>query len=747
MSGRRPEETRVRVWTKRVRVWLRRVMPRVASVAVALFVVRVFASNTAFVKTGAGRLFNTLVVLLVLCSLVYYGAKSLRWAKRKLLWRVRRRLVITYLFVGLTPIVLLGLLGLLASILGAGQAMSRVVIIHVNTTERHTLDTARTLADAASQLPPTISEREAQRWLAERASLIRTTLPGARVAVWRGSIDDELHTLGQQSAAQLVSEPSDENSRGVGSDETPPGAPLPAWLAGQTEWSSFSFMPPGDSSPFGAPSVRALVRRGGAGAGATAVLLVVPVSRALVGQFRETAGINLRPYFLGAEDLDARTDGTSVSIGSTDKGRRREIRTDLDQFGENIEGVGNYIVVLPATNWVSGVTDTRLSFIFNFSWADARQQLLDRSTVGQLLQRLLLITAGLFLALELSALVAAAWMTRAVTGMVHKLYVATEFIKRGDFSHRIRTRSRDQLGELAVAFNEMSANIETLLAERVEHERLEREVEIAAEVQTQLFPRRVPTLSTAEMTGECRAARGVAGDYYDYIEVAPGRVAVALGDVSGKGVSAALVMSNLQAALRAQVGIIAERVKIAERAAAAVASVTGVEATLDAPCGVAGTDDACAVADIADQINAQLCRSTDDNRFATLFLALYDDRTRTLRYTNAGHNDALLIRADGAVEHLSEGGTLVGAFDFARYTEAQAELGAGDLLVVFSDGLSEAQNVAGEEYGEDRLAQFALTHRHLAADQLRSAIFDEVDAWTGGRERGDDQTVVILKAK
>ncbi|HEV2708355.1 MAG TPA: SpoIIE family protein phosphatase [Pyrinomonadaceae bacterium] len=742
MSG----ETRAQEWARRVRVWLRRVMPRVAVVAGALLVLRLFAAN-AFINTAAGRLFNAVVILLVLCSLLYYGSKSLRWAKRKLLWRVRRRLVITYLFVGLTPIVLLGLLGLLASVLGAGQAMSRVVIVHVNATERHTLDSARTLADAVSTLPPTTTQREAQAWLAERASLIRATLPGARVAVWRGSDDDDPHALGQGGAAQLADEPSDENSRGVGSDTTPVGAPLPAWLAGQTEWSSFSFVPPTDASPFGAPSLRALVRRGGAGARATAVLLVVPVSRALVGQFREMAGINLRPYFLGAEELAARTDGRSVRIGSTDNWRRREARTDLDQFGENIQGVGNYIVVLPATNWVSGVTDTRLSFVFNFSWADARQQLVAGSSVGQLLQRMLLITSGLFLALELAALAAAAWMTRAVTGMVHKLHVATEFIKRGDFSHRIRARSHDQLGELAVAFNEMSANIEALLAERVEHERLERELEIAAEVQAQLFPRHVPSLKTAEMTGECRAARGVAGDYYDYIEIAPGRVAVTLGDVSGKGVSAALVMSNLQAALRAQVGIIAERVKIAERAAAAVAGVTGVEATAEAPCGVAGTDDACAVADIADQINSQLCRSTDANRFATLFLALYDDHTRTLRYTNAGHNDGLLVRTDGSVEHLREGGTLVGAFDFARYTEAQTELRAGDLLLVFSDGLSEAQNVTGEEYGEERLAQLAVAHRHLAADQLRHAIFNQVDAWTGGRERGDDQTVVILKAK
>src|SRR5918912_3019019 len=121
----------------------------------------------------------------------------------------------------------------------------------------------------------------------------------------------------------------------------------------------------------------------------------------------------------------------------------------------------------------------------------------------------------------------------------------------------------------------MSATVSSLLEERVKRERLEREVEIAAEVQAQLFPRRVPDLVTVEVAAECRAARGVAGDYYDYVEIAPGLVAFALGDVSGKGLSASLVMSNLQASLRAQTTITAERMEIAERAVAAASASTG----------------------------------------------------------------------------------------------------------------------------------------------------------------------------
>jgi phosphoserine phosphatase RsbU/P len=359
---------------------------------------------------------------------------------------------------------------------------------------------------------------------------------------------------------------------------------------------------------------------------------------------------------------------------------------------------------------------------------------------------MLYICAVAFLLLELAALLSAAWMTRAVTGTVHKLYRATESVKRGDFSHRIRTRSRDQLGELALAFNDMSSNIETLLAERVEHERLKREVEIAHEVQAQLFPRSTPALGSATMTGECRAALGVAGDYYDYVEVTPGLVAFALGDVSGKGLSASLVMSNLQAALRAQVAIASERLGVAPPPTVAAAVGADGAQMAERPRGVTGADVGHVVSKMAASINGQLCRATDANRFATLFLALYDDGARSLRYTNAGHNAPLLVRADGSVERLWAGGTVLGAFDSAPFEEGRAQLSEGDLLVVYSDGITEALNAEGEEYGEARLAELAAGARAETVENIRRDIFDDVDRWTGGAERGDDQTLVILKA-
>ncbi|HYN83691.1 MAG TPA: SpoIIE family protein phosphatase [Pyrinomonadaceae bacterium] len=783
-----------------VRAWLRRVMPRVAAASGALLVLWLLLVNTRFDETTPDNLLDTLAFCGVLLTCVYFGARALLWAKRKLLWRVRRRLIVTYLFVGVTPIVLLGLLGVFSAYIASGQAMSRIVTAQVVTTERHALAHARSLADDFARLPQNASDEAVRAWLDARASALQPSLPGARVALWRApsrgaGAYEEAGRVGQTSEAEFASAPdASDEARGVGDDATAADSSLPAWLEGQGEWGGFTFLPPRtEGRRFGSPSVRAVVRREVRGRG-VAVALTVPVSRALVSQMRDTTGINVRPYFMAGQDLvvDQREDGSfsiksrgsergggRVSLGPTadagDDAARREDGERVDQFGERLDPGSSYFVVLPSTNWETGKRDARLAFMFSFSFREARNQLLGTTGVGRILQRILAIIAVAFLVLELVALLAAAWMTRAVTGMVHKLHLATEFVKRGDFSRRISTRSTDQLGDLALAFNEMSANIESLLAKRVEHERLERELEIAAEVQAQLFPRSVPALRTAEMVGECRAARGVAGDYYDYIEVVPGLITFALGDVSGKGVSASLVMSNLQAALRAQVAIIAERLKMSGQVAAvgvaavapsaASSSVTSSSAAASpttpssapsssastelaleaAPCGVTGIDTGCAVENMVAQVNHQLVASTDANRFATLFLALYDDGARTLRYTSAGHNPAILVRAGGHVERLDRGGTLVGAFEWARYEEAQIQLAPGDVLLVFSDGLSEAQSVTGEEYGEERLAEFAARGRHLSPGELRRAIYDEVDGWTGAQERGDDQTLVILK--
>jgi sigma-B regulation protein RsbU (phosphoserine phosphatase) len=742
----------------RFRAKLRSVMPRVAIVAAVLFILRNLLGGTfLFGSNPFGQILRGITVLVVGFTVAYYGYKALRWLKRKLFWRVRRRLAVTYLFIGLTPIVLLGVLGLLAAFGGSSQGMARIIVTQLNETDKQTIGAARGLGAELSQLPAGLNEKETQAWLDQRAAAIRQALPGARIAIWRGPAGSS--ALDTNIPASWTSVLADPNTDGVGGDRTSVGAPLPGWLAGKPEWNGLVFITPPDTDPaFAAPSFRALVSGQGQGR-RFAVLVAVPISRALVDRYQETTGMTLHPFFT-ASGLTVNTQGTTFEIRERSKTantstpdqqkiaeearQRRASGLRSDQFGQALPGT-MYVVVYPSANWADGETDPHLAFLFDWSWAAAGKQFMGPSNFGGLWWSLFKGVALVFLVFELLALLAAAWMTRAVTGTVHKLYRATEFFKRGDFSHRIKVRSRDQLGELATAFNEMSANIEVLLQDRVEREKLEREIEIAHDVQARLFPNIVPALMTVELAAECRAARGVAGDYYDYVEITPGVVALALGDVSGKGMSASLVMANLQASMRSQAAITSERLNMAERAMAAAVNTSGNQALARV---IADADIDGAISRQATNINRQLCASTDANRFATLFLSIYEDRTRTLRYTNAGHNPPILVRADGTTERLTEGGMMIGAFDFATYDEASVQLDVDDVLVIFSDGLSEAEHFeTGEEYGEDRLLAFAVEHRAMTAHELRNAIFTEVDRWSGAQERGDDQTLLIVKGE
>lgn len=747
MDGRAGMWERAAVWLGRARELFRRAMPRVALLAVALFLLRLFVRDTWVYNNTSLRLLGPVTLFVCAAVVLYFGLKLAVRLKRMLLWKVRRRLIVTYLFVGLTPVVLLLALGVLVAIGGSSQAMVRVVTVEIEATERQALEGAKSLAEALTKLPPDTSQREAQAWLEERAVLLRASLPGARVYAWRG---------GEDAPAELSSVDAREEARGVGPDAGEVREPLPRWLGGHAEWSGLAFLPPAEGSrtAFGTPSVRALARVVANGR-ASAVLLSVPVSRALISRYRESTGVNVRPFFVGVK-LEEGEQQSGVRVGyklddaaqeraPSENARERDgavIDLSRDQFGESVSPGDSfgfpYPVFLAATDWRSGEAAPRWAFVVDWSWVEGGKQFWSDAVLGPFLWQMLYVVAAIFLLLELAALFSAGWMTRAVTGTVHKLHLATESVKRGDFSYRIRTRSHDQLGELALAFNEMSANVEALLAERVGHERLKREVEIAHEVQAQLFPRSTPALKTANITGECRAALGVAGDYYDFMEVSPGLVALALGDVSGKGLSASLVMSNLQATLRAQVSIIAERLNAPVPAPAAQA--------FEMPCGVTGTDDGCLISRMVERINEQLCRSTDANRFATFFLALYDDGARSLRYTNAGHNAPLLVRNDGTVERLWTGGTVLGAFDGIGFEEGKTTLGEGDLLVVYSDGITEAQNSTGEEFGEERLVELLTKHRAETAENIRTRILESVERWAGSTERGDDQTVVILKA-
>ncbi|HET6374233.1 MAG TPA: SpoIIE family protein phosphatase [Candidatus Polarisedimenticolia bacterium] len=263
---------------------------------------------------------------------------------------------------------------------------------------------------------------------------------------------------------------------------------------------------------------------------------------------------------------------------------------------------------------------------------------------------------------------------------------------------------------LALENSRLASAVVAAVAQR---ERLVREVEIAREVQERLFPQTLPELAGLDFAGHCRPALGVGGDYYDFLSLPGGRLGVAIGDVSGKGIAAALMMASLQASLRGQT--------------------------------MQGEGD---LARLVSNVNRLVYDASPDNRYATFFYAQYDPATRRLAYVNAGHCAPILLRpipAGKEVIRLKAGGTVVGLFEASRYVEASVVLEPGDVIVAYTDGISEALNPAEEEWGEDNLIEAAHVCRGLAAQEMIGKLLTEADRFVSGAEQHDDMTLVVLR--
>ncbi len=249
-------------------------------------------------------------------------------------------------------------------------------------------------------------------------------------------------------------------------------------------------------------------------------------------------------------------------------------------------------------------------------------------------------------------------------------------------------------------------------AERAEAERrVAQELEIAMQVQARLFPQDLPALQTLEYAGTCRQARHVGGDYYDFLAIGQGRLCLAIGDVAGKGIGAALLMANLQANLRSQ-------------------CLTG----LDDP------------AMLMRSVNRLFCENTPESAYATFFFSEYNDQTGRLRYANCGHLPALVVRAGGELERLESTATILGRFPRWDCSVGETSLFAGDTLALYTDGVTEACSPDGEEFGEQRLLDCLRLHRGCSPNDLVSCVIDEVHRYSP-HEQQDDITLIIAKCR
>jgi sigma-B regulation protein RsbU (phosphoserine phosphatase) len=251
------------------------------------------------------------------------------------------------------------------------------------------------------------------------------------------------------------------------------------------------------------------------------------------------------------------------------------------------------------------------------------------------------------------------------------------------------------------------------MADRMEAERrAEQEMQIARQVQSRLLPQQAPALKTLECAGRCIQTRAVGGDYYDFLDLGSGRLGLVLADISGKGMSAALLMANLQANLRSQYALALEDIPRLLRS-----------------------------------VNRLFYKNTETNNYATTFFAVYDDEARRLVYVNCGHNPPMLLRAAGAVEHLHATATVLGLFEEWDCSVAELDLGAGDVLVIYTDGVSEASpNEEEDEFGEQRLIKAARNGRERSANEILEAIISEVQGFSRG-EQADDMTLIVARGR
>lgn len=655
-----------RLSPRRLSLFFRRLSPldRLAFAIIALYVAIRVAEAASF------RIpFSAFVGFLAFLSLVYLVFRSLPWIRSELLWRLRNRLIVAYVFIAVVPVVLLLAMAGAGSYLAYLQLGAHLLRDHIDE------QSARIKGDADAISDEIVAQ------VAQGATLNASLLSRPQIAAL-------IRTAGDQfSGVQVFFNRGQEL---VGRDGRPFSGLLELdgklWIASAEERTT-------KGKPF-------------------VITVAAPVTRATLDQLGSELGpiqfILLKPTN-STSHLTLRINDTSYEPGEQIASLNRELAPAEHWWDVRVTGAATFEAPRSDSSTSSRADPVYVSF-------SLRPMMINRhifpsvGAFGPYLMTILAIVAVIFLVLEIAALATGVVLSRTITTAIGDLYQATLHVRRGDFSYRVRVRRRDQLGSLGESFNEMTSSISDLLAEQKQRQRLEHEIEIAREVQEQLFPRSIPSLPGLQLAAVCRPARTVSGDYYDFIRLGPDRVAIALADISGKGIFAALLMASVQAALRS----------------------------------MALNDGHCSTAGLVTQLNNHLFHNTSDDRYATFFYAVYDSSSRILTYTNAGHLSPFFV-SDGVVQRLDEGGTVVGLFEDAPYSQGTLKVAPGSTLVAFSDGLTEPENVYGEEFGMDRVRDEILRQRNTPPQRVAENLIAAAEQWAGTPEQADDITVVVAR--
>lgn len=614
------------------------------------------------------QLFQALLVLSGGLFVVYRLMALGRWVVRKFLWRVRHRMIAVFFFVGALPISLGALVVAWGIIVLLGPVTAHLVTVEVSRQASRLEATAAPLLWQLRELPPEERPALMQRYHMQAAP----RFPGL---ILQAEVDGITASYPEGSLSGL----------------------LPAQV----------------------PDGGALVRKDDA-------FLLAAMAQEESSDERVIAVVHITSDFLS---------GLMPGLGILELPQQPATQRDRPQPARALSG---------AVRLGGGIPPPASAFDWQINWpvqttiidADTDQArsatFLLRTRPSALWQRIFsqetemtfgvfallgFVLAALFVGNLLVSLFVAVSLTRTLTRAVNDLYVGTTHVNRGDFAYKIDVRGTDQISDLSRSFNAMTASLERLMEDSKKRQQLEAELEIAREVQGRLFPASAPELSDLEVLGVCRPARSVSGDFFDYLRLKDGKLVISFGDVSGKGISAALVMASLHSILRTQVALLRPDSSQSLESAASL---------------------------VVARANLQLCEETAPDKFSTLFLGAYDPEQGTLTYSNAGHLPPLLLR-DGEISKLDINGMIVGAFPLAEYSATSLTLSRGDLLVAYTDGVTEPENSRGEEYGEDRLCEALSRRANQPLQAVIEEVMDDVVRWTGDSTLQDDMTMLVMR--
>jgi sigma-B regulation protein RsbU (phosphoserine phosphatase) len=625
-------------------------------------------------------------------SVGYFVWRLFLLTKRRLLWRVRRKLILSYVFIGVVPALL---------IIGFFTLGAWVVSINVSAyLFRDGYDDIVNYANlaataAASEIArtPTTAFDTVGRVQRSTSQLYRTlsmafipsssvSPPAAHAGTWR-------HALGRP-------------------DE------IPSWITTRAEGfaGTIAYMPSDQNGEVElvvravAPVITTAARLG-------YVVVDVPVDAEILQELYEATGVKA-----GEIEVAAANQGAIPVVA----------RADGPTGQESASIFRRSVTILDTRDWATGtVHRATLSNTFvvrelyeKLAAAQSAQLGASGLTFSQGMLLVLMLVAILFLIIQFVALVMGLALARSITSSIHELFMGTERVRHGDFTHRINIVSNDQLGELAASFNQMTGSVENLLQTAAEKKRLEEELRIARQIQMSLLPRGPLDVPGLTVTALCVPAREVGGDYYDFFPLPQEKLGVLIADVSGKGTSAALYMAELK-------GLVLSLSQIYQ-----------------------------SPRQLLLEVNRIISENLDSRSFITMTYAVIDLAGGTMTYARAGHTPLIYMRrsaGDGnGVRVLVPSGMVLGLRipgaeeKFAELLEEDSvELGTGDVIVFYTDGITEAMNPASDLFGESRLSRIVEEHGHLDPGELRERILREIETFVGHADQHDDMTMILMK--